>query len=109
MNGSNNQDKCRWCGESYADHLVARQPGDPVPRMPCGGMRSLFQAAPFKPQRRVDWADDWADALHTLFLDDGDEAQLFRRIRVALLAAHQGGLQGDSLFATELPPTEASP
>lgn len=67
----------------------------PIPERPRANMRGL---------RRRDWADDWTDALHTMFLDDeGDEDHLFRRVRGALLAAYEAGCRGESLYCVELP------
>lgn len=107
MMRSLNQDNCAACGLSLDEHEVVRLADDAIPGFDsCLGLRANFVGRSSS-QRRADWADDWCDALHTLFLDDGDDAHLFRRIRVALLAAHQAGLQGESLFFSELPTKEA--
>lgn len=34
--------RCRWCRRLYAQHVDNYGPGDPVPRMPCLGLKSYF-------------------------------------------------------------------
>lgn len=33
---------CRWCGKTLEQHLDSRAPDDPVPRMPCLGLKAYF-------------------------------------------------------------------
>lgn len=33
---------CRWCGETYDEHLNWRPAKAPVPRMPCTGLKAFF-------------------------------------------------------------------
>lgn len=35
---------CEWCGKTLAEHLDARAPDAPVPRMPCAGLKAFFFA-----------------------------------------------------------------
>lgn len=35
---------CKWCGQTYADHLDSRPPGTLVPRVPCTGIKRYFFA-----------------------------------------------------------------
>lgn len=36
-------DKCMWCGKTYEDHEVTRRDEEPVPMVPCLGLRSGFK------------------------------------------------------------------
>ena len=34
--------KCQWCGKAYEQHVDVRRSTDPVPRMPCVGLKAYF-------------------------------------------------------------------
>jgi hypothetical protein len=46
---------CRWCGKAYGEHLDARAPHEPQPRMPCLGLKAYFmeREEPMTPQQRA--------------------------------------------------------
>jgi len=64
---------CQWCGRARDMHLEHREPGAPVPRMPCQGLRAYYleeQAArpptraPVKADRcRLPGTISWAEHL----------------------------------------------
>lgn len=40
---------CKWCGQTYEQHDAERSAFDPVPKMPCLGLRDGFVAWPDRP------------------------------------------------------------
>jgi hypothetical protein len=51
---SDEKAKCRWCGETLAEHLDQIDPSGPFPRMPCSGLKSSFMARPACDHKFVD-------------------------------------------------------